>query len=267
MHARPQACLLAALVAGSVLLAPVAAASALPTGPMLAVVACDPTTNTVSASLTSGAGWFTTPNQPVTVEFLVSTGSYATTTGTSGTIPTGSRTTVAATIAADGSLNVAGYTRTWPAASYLFYTETARVAIRNSAGQQLYQRDGTCTHDLRTVVRVDCDTAARTITASAAGTSYPADGSVRVTYRRTTTHQTTRDGPRFTSSILGPGADASHVVRASASGVWSDVGWVQTVTTDYYYLDQKVDVEVVHPQYGFVIGRGSASCVYADQRS
>jgi hypothetical protein len=230
------------------------------------VVTCDPATNTISATFTGGAGSFTTPNQPVTVEFLVYKGSYATTSGTSGVIPTGSRTTVAATIAADGSLNVAGYSRSWQAANYLFYTETARVTIRNSAGQQFFQRDGTCTHDLRTIVRVECDRGARTITASAAGTNYPANGSVRVNYFRTSTQQATPDSPRFTGSNAGPYPDASHTVRAAASGLWSDVGWVHTITTDPYYLDEKVLVEVLHPM-GFVIGRGTAFCVYTDQSS
>ena len=266
MRSRAYALLLAALVAGSLLLAPVGTANAVPNPPQ-AVVTCDTATNTISATFTSGAGSFTTPNQPVTVEFLVYKGSYATVGGTSGVISTGSRTTVAATIAADGSLNVAGYNRSWQAANYLFYTETARVTIRNSGGQPVYlQRDGTCTHDLRTTVRVECDRGAHTITASAAGASYPANGNVRVNYIRTSTQQATPDSPRFTSFNAGPFPDASHTAMASASGAWSDVGWVHTITTNPYYLDQKVLVEVLHPM-GFVIGRGTAFCVYTDQSS
>jgi hypothetical protein len=264
MRSRVRTLLLGVVVAGSVLLAPAGVADAA-TGKVQAVVTCDPTTNTITASVASGAGWFA-PNSPVTVEFLVYRGSYVTTAGTSGLIPTGSRTTVAATTAADGSLSVTGYTRSWQAANYLFYTETARVTIRNSAGQWMYERDGTCTHDLRTTVSLACDPEARTITASAAGVGYRANGAIRVAYTWSGTSQAAADSLAFTRQAVDQYPYVSHNVTASATGAWSDVGYVKTVSTDPYYLDHKVNVEVKDYWNGYVIGRGSAFCVYADQR-
>jgi hypothetical protein len=265
MRSRVRTLLLGVVVAGSVLLAPAGVADAA-TGKVQAVVTCDPTTNTITASVSSGAGWFA-PNSPVTVEFQVYAGSYVTTAGTSGMIPTGSRTTVAATTAADGSLSVTGYTRSWQAANYLFYTETARVTVRNGAGQWMYERDGTCTHDLRTTVTLDCDREAHTITARAAGVNYRANGTVRVSYLYSTTSQASAGSPRFTSSYAPYPYATPHTVTASAAGTWSDVGYViKYPTGDPYYLDQRLQVEVRDGSTGWVVGRGSAYCLYADQR-
>ncbi len=49
-------------------------------------------------------------------------------------------------------LTAHGFTKAWPAASYVFYTETFRATVLNHLNQVVTTRYGTCTRDLRTVV-------------------------------------------------------------------------------------------------------------------
>ncbi len=251
------------------LLSPVGAAHAA-VGPVRASIVCDSATNTISTSASGGGGWFT-PNSPINVQFLVYYGSYVTATAENLISAKGSTITVQTTSAADGSVSVAGYSRSWNASTYIFYTETVRVTATDPATGHASGGDATCTQDPRTTVTLTCDQRAQTITAGAAGDGFTqlasplaSNGYVRVEYTWTGTSQATADSPAFTRQLPST-PDVTHWVKATA-GAWSDVGFVHSVTTNPYYLDQTVVVTVRDNYNSFVIGRGTASCVYADQR-
>jgi hypothetical protein len=255
---------LAVMVA--VLLSPARAAYALT--PLKASIVCDSTTNTISTSVSGGAGYFT-PNMPVNVRFLVYSGTYVTETAEGIVSAVGSSITVPTTTAADGSVSIAGYTRSWQASDYVFYTETVKVSVLNTSGAELGSSQATCTRDLRTTVTLDCDPEAHTITARSAGVGFTQmdwAGSVRVEYLYSTTNQPAPGYPTFTSSLaLYP--NGVHYPTTTETGSWSDLGYVQTITTDPYYYSETVVVVVRDRANSYIIGSGSASCVYADHRS
>jgi hypothetical protein len=228
--------------------------------PLKPAIACDAATNTISTSVSGGT---LMPNQAVRVAFRVQYGSYVTTSGSQGVIPqSGSTTTVPAVTAADGSVRATGYSRAWPASSYVFYTETVYVSITNPAGVLLVAGSATCTRDLRTTVTLACDQQAHTITARTSGIGYTQPSRVRIEYAYTSTSQATADSPRFTRQNLQP-PDFVHYAMPSG-GTWSDIGYVHTIAGDPYYLAETVLV-TVRGDWSIVIGRGETSCVYADQ--
>lgn len=233
-----------------------------------ASITCDSTTNTISTSVSGGQGRFT-PNMPVNVRFLAYYGSYATATTESLISAMGSSITVPTTTTADGSVSVAGYTRSWQASDFVFYTETVRVTVLSTAGAELGSSEATCTRDPRTTVTLDCDQEAHTITARSAGvgfTQMAVPGSVRVEYEYSWTQQAAPGYPTFKKALTGT-PDAVHRVATTEAGAWSDLGYVHNITTDPYYRDETVVVVVKDPNNGFIIGRGSAFCVYANHRS
>lgn len=229
-------------------------------------ITCDRATDTISTHMSGGAGWLL-PNRAVTVQFLVLSGSFVTPT-TFAPIPAGGGTTVSTTTGPDGSIDIAGYTRTAPLHTYMFYTETVRATVRDAAGTVLIWNEATCSHDERTTVTLTCDRSARTITAAAGGTSYQLHRSVSVWYTWTRTSRPTATEPGFTRRNLNP-PDVNNRVLPTA-GSWSDVGYVHSISTDPYYLDESVDVVVWATYVGevvvtqVVVGRGKASCVYAN---
>jgi hypothetical protein len=245
-------------VAAALLLLPVEPATA--ATPPAASITCDSATDTISTRL-SGA---LAPNYSYQLKFEVYQGSYVTTAQAMGTIPAkGTSVTVPVTTGSDGLVSVAGYTRGWPAQSYLFYTETVRVhVLRASDGVQVESHDATCAYDLRTRLTVACDRQAHTVTATTDARSYPGGEHLVIAYRSVTTSQSTPDSLRFTSQVLGP-ADFYHTAQVPASGTWSDAGYTITFTTDPYYYERSTTI-VVTDQSGLVVGSGAAGCVYAD---
>jgi hypothetical protein len=244
------------------------ARAAYATTALKASITCDSTTNTISTSVSGGQNLFT-PNMPVNVRFLVYYGSYVSATTESLISAKGSSITVPTTTAADGSVSVAGYTRSWQASDYVFYTETVRVTVLSTAGAELGSSQATCTRDLRTTVTLDCDQEAHTITARSAGvgfTQMAVPGTVRVEYEYSSTQQAAPGYPTFTRVLMGT-PDVVHSVATTETGAWSDLGYVHNITTDPYYRDETVVVVVKDPSNSLVIGRGSAFCVYADHRS
>ncbi len=224
-------------------------------------ILCDAATNTISTGVSGG---ILVPNRAVRVVFRVQYGSYVTVSGSQGVIPqNGSTTTVPAVTTANGTVDATGYRRSWPARIYTFYTETVYVSITNTTGGQLVSGSATCTRDLRTKVSLTCDQQAHTITARATGTRYPQPSRVRIEYTTTSTWQATADSPRWTGVNLQP-PDFVHYATTSG-GAWSDLGYVHTFARDPYYMAETLRV-TIRSDWGMVIGRGEASCVYADRR-
>jgi hypothetical protein len=96
--------------------------------------------------------------------------------------------------------------------------------------------------------------------------TYPANRPIQVLYWFAATSQAAAYTPAFTRSPSRAYLDASHGITPSASGDWSDVGYVHSITRDPHYLSKRVEVEVRDPISTLVIGRGYASCVNVDQR-
>jgi hypothetical protein len=261
---RIRTALVAAGVATAGLLAPASPAQAAPV-PFVAVVNCDAASGTIKVGTAGGTGYATgsefTPNMPVTVEFQTLRTSWSTTT-TDGTTPPGNKITVSATTDAKGGLTITGYTKPWRGKSYQFYGETVRATVRNAQGQYLTYRDGTCTRDVRTVVTLTCDRDGHAITARVTGSRFTRNAWTSVEYTYTSTYQASADSGRWTRRNTSP-PDVVHTAKP-VDGEWSDVGFTHPVKDDPYYLSETVFVEVRHP-HGYVIGRGTASCVYADQ--
>jgi hypothetical protein len=161
----------------------------------------------------------------------------------------------------DGSLSVSGYSRSWQASDYLFYTETVRVTVRNGAGQSLVVKEATCTRDLGTTATIDCDQAAHTITARTAGAGFIRNDPVRIAYFVSATSQATADSPRFSSFSLGT-PDIVHT-QIPVAGAWSDTGFAINITTDFFYYAESIQVRVTTGT-GLLVGQGSASCVLID---
>ena len=263
---RLQPALLAfAIAAGATAAGSAVPAAAAATTPFSLVVTCDEANNQIRTA-TQGGGLLVGDRQvKATISYVRGTGAR---TGAIAyeyvaSVPP---VTVNARTGADGSLPMNGYTRTWPAASYAFYTETAKVEVFNTAGQLILTREGTCTKDTRTTGSLVCDPVANTITANTAGTGYtqredptgPAIPSVRVSYYRTRTYQATPDSPAFTSHP-GSTPDVAHSVRTTA-GAWPDLGYTTQLQPGYWYVADDVDVVVTGPQWGMVIGRAKLHC-------
>jgi hypothetical protein len=231
--------------------------------PLTASITCDSATDTISTRLTGTL----VSNFSYVMKFQVLNGSQVTTDGAINSIAAkGSSVSVPVTTGTNPDVDVAGYTRSWPAEDYAFYTETVRVFVLNSSGGQITYRDATCVRDMRTTVNLICDQEAHTITATAAGVGFPTQRPVRAAYTWTSTQQSTAGGPTFTRQSLGT-PDVVHSVTVPESGAWSDVGYVQQITSDPYYLSEKVVVWVRDVFSNLPVGQGTASCVYADHRS
>jgi hypothetical protein len=229
--------------------------------PLTATITCDSATNTISTRLTGTL----VPNFSYTMKFTVWSGSQVTTAGTIGGLPAlGTSVSVPVTTRSNPDVDVAGYTRSWPAANYVFYTETVRVSVLNSSGGEITWRQGTCIHDLRTKVRLTCDQEAHTITATAEGANF-ARRPTRAEYTFTATSQATADSPAFTRQPSST-PDVVHSVPVSESGAWSDAGYVHQVSGDPYFLREGVVVWVRDVWSNLPVGQGTASCVYADHR-
>jgi hypothetical protein len=230
--------------------------------PLTASITCDSATNTISTRLTGTLA----PNFSYTMKFTVWSGSQVTTAGTISGLPAwNTSVSVPVTTGSNPDVDVAGYTRSWPAANYVFYTETVRVSVLNSSGGEITWRQGTCVRDLRTTVDLTCDQEAHTITATATGAGF-ARRPTRAEYAYGYTYQPTADSLAFT---LQPSStpDVVHSVPVSESGTWSDVGFVHQEGDDEpYFLSENVVVWVRDVWSNLPVGQGTASCVYADHR-
>ncbi|TDD33005.1 hypothetical protein E1287_20675 [Actinomadura sp. KC06] len=249
----------ALLLVGSLALTGTASAAPDDLGPGRAEITCDASTGKISTRLTGK--WV--PGFAYQAEFRLLTGSFVRTDGSLGRVPQFPAVTGTGTGASNGALNIDGYTRDWNASDYLFYTETVRVIVRNSAGAQVAQKDATCYRDVYTTYTITCDRSAHTVSATVSGTRYRPNGQVVIEYNRVTTSQRAPGEFRWTSMNLGPTPEISHREPTDANGSWSDLGYSHTFTTDPYYYSQTVHVIVKHTD-GTVIGRGSDHCVYAD---
>ncbi|GAA2115990.1 hypothetical protein [Actinomadura alba] len=255
MRARIIAVLLMALAA---LLAPVGAATAATPG--TATVTCDKATNTISARL-SGTFGTMSAGRSIIVDFTVLTGSAVSTGGTSAQIPDVGRrlASVPATVGSDWSLNVEGYTKTWNAADYSFYTETVRVTFRTPEGAQYPgYYDGTCTYDTRTQLALTCDSATNTFAARLEGENFTPDQPLKVEYYNKPVYQYTADSPRWTTT---PYLAAQQDITASADGTWVNTAYAHTVGP-HYYLSYDVKAEVKERQTNRIVARATAYCLY-----
>lgn len=247
--------LAAAAVATATVLVPTAAQAA---APFDVQVRCDAATNTISVGTTGGSFL---PNQPVTVQFETTGGSWSTGPA-AGLVQRGPKVSVPATTGQFGALVVTGPSKAWPSANYVFYTETVKATVLNTQGQWLHERTRSCTYDLRTTVTVSCD--GGRITAAAAGTRYDTERQLSVAYYSTRSFQSVAGGLRFTT---GPNLVTRRDVVSSA-GSWSDTGYTAQFPATSYYLSETVDVEVsalVNVNDWFIrvpVGKGTASCVH-----
>ncbi|RKS79279.1 hypothetical protein BZB76_0733 [Actinomadura pelletieri DSM 43383] len=228
-----------------------------------ASITCDSATNQISTRLT---GPFIS-NRSFIVRFTVLTGGRVTTGGTVSALPEVGRSfSVPITTGSDPNVDVAGYTRSWNASDYAYYSETVRVTLLTPEGAQYSAyRDATCTRDERTTVQLHCDPEAHTITATTTGVNFAQNRPTQTEYRWITTHQATKDSPRFS----GPhGDDRPFVTRrvtVSESGSWSDTGYVHNISSDPYYYDQKLTFKVRDVWTNVVVGQGTAYCLYVDK--
>ncbi|TMQ95329.1 hypothetical protein ETD83_22420 [Actinomadura soli] len=251
--------LAALLLVGSLALTGTASAAPAAPGPGRAEITCDASTGKISTRLTGT--WV--PGFAYQAEFRLLTSSFVRTDGSLGWVPQFPAVTGTGTGASDGTLNIEGYTRDWNASDYLFYTETVRVIVRNSAGAQVTERDATCDRDVRTTYTLTCDPATHTVSATVTGTRYRPNSGVRVEYNRITTYQTTPDSIRWTSWPSTQRPDISHSAPTDGDGRWSDLGYSNTFKSEPYYYEQTVEVTVKLSD-GTIVGRGSDHCVYAD---
>ncbi|GAA1676985.1 hypothetical protein ACFTSF_21055 [Kribbella sp. NPDC056951] len=224
-------------------------------------ITCDPATNTIRTGVT-GVG-SVAANWPVKVDFKVESG-YSATATTSAKIPAfGTTTTVSGKSDADGNLTVAGYQRSFPISSNLFYTEKVVATVKNLSGDFLAERSAYCAYDTRTKVTLSCDEEASTITAAVEGAQYnePQPSGLEIKYEYETTAKSRTNEPVFgTARYLR----ATHR-RSAVDGAFSDVGWTDTITyrPPGVYGTRTVWVTVRSPYTGMTLGSGTASCDYS----
>lgn len=227
--------------------------------PLTATIACDEVAGTIGTAVSGGTF---AANQPLTVRFKVMYGSYVAAGGTTARLipQSGSTTTVPTRSLADGSVEVAGYTRPWPAAGYAFYTETVRASVLDASGREVW-REATCTRDTRTTLTHTCDPVTRTSAARLAGVRYAAGAPVRVEYRLI--RMLTQAKPGDPAWVLGPISYATpnpaRTVTADGTGAWSDPGYVRQQTA--YRYEETIQVTVLDTA-GVVVGRVDSGCAY-----
>lgn len=224
-------------------------------------ITCDPATNTIRTGVTGVGG--VVANWPVKVDFKVESG-YSATATTSAKIPAfGTTTTVAGKSDANGDLTVAGYQRSFPISSNLFYTEKVVATVKNLAGDFLAERSASCAYDTRTTVTLDCDRDAKTVTARIEGTQYnePQQQAMELKYEYGTVAKSSTGEPVFgTARYLR----TTHT-KSAINGNFSDVGWTDNVSEPQpgVSLERTVWVTVRSPYTGRTLGFGTATCVWA----
>ncbi|RFS86969.1 hypothetical protein D0T12_01535 [Actinomadura spongiicola] len=229
---------------------------------LTASITCDSATNRISTRLT---GPFIS-NRSFVVRFTVLTGSRVTTGGAIGPLPeSGSSVSVPMTTGSDPNVDVAGYTRSWNASDYAFYSETVRVSLLTPEGVQYTYRDASCSRDERTTVQLRCDPEARTITATTTGVNFAQNRPTQTEYRWLTTHQAEKNSPRFSGPYGDDRPFVTRRVTVSESGSWSDTGYVHNISEDPYYYDQTVTFKVRDVWSNLLVGQGTAYCLYANK--
>lgn len=257
---RVRSVLLALATATGMLYAGAGTASA--STPPTASITCDSTTNTISTHFSGTLA----ANTSYIIKFTASKGSQVTTAGAISSLPAlNSSLSVPVTTGASPDVSVAGYTRDWQAADFVFYTETVQVTVQVPGGGETPVSNATCTRDQRVTVNLACDHDAQTITATSAGTGFPTQRPLRAEYSFGSTFQATSDSLTFTRQITSP-PDNINAVTVPESGAWSDVGYVHSIDTEPFFLSEKVIAVVRDVLTNLVVGQGTASCVYADHR-
>ncbi|GAB3920606.1 hypothetical protein GCM10029976_006400 [Kribbella albertanoniae] len=254
---------LAAVLAATGLLIPLLATApaAAATTKFHAWITCDPATNAIRTGITGVGG--VAANWPVTVDFKVESG-YSATATTSARIPAfGTTTTVAGKSDANGDLTVAGYQRSFPISSNLFYTEKVVATVKNLSGDVLAERSASCAYDTRTTVTLTCDRDAKTVTARAEGVQYnePQQQAMELKYEYGSVAKSSTGEPVFgTARYLR----TTHY-QSAVNGSFSDLGWTDTVPElqPGISLERTVWVTVRSPHTGRTLGFGTATCVWA----
>ncbi|MFB6721087.1 hypothetical protein ACFCV3_13040 [Kribbella sp. NPDC056345] len=224
-------------------------------------ITCDPATNTIRTGVTGVGG--VAANWPVKVDFKVESGYSATATASARIPAFGTTTTVAGKSDANGNLTLAGYQRSFPISSNLFYTEKVVATVKNLNGDFLAERSASCAYDTRTTVTLTCDQDANTVTAAVAGTQYnePQPSGTELKYEYGAVAKSSNGTPVFgTARYLR----TTHNVSA-VNGSFSDVGWTDNVPElePGVTLERTVWVTVRSPYTGRTIGFGTATCVEA----
>jgi hypothetical protein len=237
--------------------APASAAVPVPSG---ARITCD--TSHVTAGL-HFANW--SAGRSVTATFTVASAQVITATSTTYPSYIGQSTTVTGAVAANGTIDLVGYTRAWNPAAYLSYYETVRLYVAYAdtpTAGTLYT--STCYYDPRNSYALTCGgvagnaTFALTVTgtrATAGGTNDPGRYPTRVIYRQFTDSRSI--GGLFTRHAQEDDV-SRRIVRDGDN--WSDPGIGRDLSNLELFVDQ---IEVlVNDGFGNRVGGAKLVCSY-----
>ncbi|MFI6517890.1 hypothetical protein ACIBF1_20205 [Spirillospora sp. NPDC050679] len=225
--------------------------------PLTASIVCDPAAGTISTRLAGDL----VPDYAYKVEFATLTGSTVDTAGAHQVIPsTGVLATVPVTSGANAYIDATGYSKTWQASDYRFYTETVRATVRRAGDNVVVtQRDGTCTYDTRTTLALTCDKQAGVFAARSRATAMRPNTAYRVEYLLKSKSQSTPGGLVWST---GPFLYKTVETTTSAGGDLDVTGFTQA-GPDNYRQEYWVTAVVRELQHSVIVGRADAYCLYS----
>jgi hypothetical protein len=222
-------------------------------------ITCDATTGTITTGLHHGD---LVPGRKVVATFTVYTGQTITATA-HGSLPQYGSTTVTGTVGADYQLDLAGYTRAWDPAPYLYYEETVRVVLQYADGGATIWTGSTatCRYDPRNSYSFTCGGAGTptfavsvTGTRATAASTDPLDYPSHVTYRQYIDEDT---GSGFVAHYQAADVD-NRIVRTGDT--WADAGITRDLSRHLSFVS-RLEITVTNA-FGWVVGGAQYVCDY-----